>query len=113
MKKIFLTLISLLLPVFIFADPFNSKLTSSQREKLEKGEVLIKNIDSMKQVSVKNSKETERILKTMKNLDPSFVAEVIQVRPYEGNEDLKDKINETLLNIEDYVGIPYFSRCCI
>ncbi len=110
MKKNIIILVALFLPLVAFADPFNSKLTSSQRAKLENGEVLIKNISSMKQVSVNKTKGTEKILKTMNNLDPSFVAEVIQVRPYEGNEDLINKINETLLKIEDYVGIPYFSE---
>jgi len=111
MKKLFLAgYIFLSFSLVVFADPFNSKLTASQREKLEKGEVLIKNIDSMKKASVKEIPQTVKILNTMKKLDPSYVAEVIQIRPYEGNEDLRERINDALLNIEDYVGIPYFSE---
>lgn len=111
MKKTITTLlISILTFCALSADPFNSKLSEKDRNKLAAGEVLIRNISSMKQICVKESAGTEKIIKTMKKLDPSYVAEVIQVRPYEGNEDLKEKINNSLINISDYVGIPYFSE---
>ena len=46
----------------------------------------------------------------MKKLGPNYCAEIIQVIPYEGNENIRDRINAILLNIKDYVGIPYYSE---
>lgn len=94
----------------IFADVFNSKLKSSEREKLQKGEVLIRNIDTVKNVCINQNVQTERVLSTMKKLGPNYCAEIIQVIPYEGNENIRDRINAILLNIKDYVGIPYYSE---
>ncbi len=111
MKKTILLAFTLLQTVFALSSlPFNSRLTSEERRKLEAGEVLIRNIDSMKEICIEENDSTSKIIRTMKKLDPAFVAEVIQVRPYKGNEDLKEKINSTLENISDYVGIPYFSE---
>lgn len=94
----------------LFAEAFNSRLSSDERQKLENGEVLIRNINSMKEACIKESSSSEKILSTMKKLDPAYVAEVIQVRTYEGNENLPQQIDEILCNIGDYVGIPYFSE---
>lgn len=94
----------------LFAEAFNSRLSSDERQKLENGEVLIRNINSIKETCVRESSSSEKILATMKKLDPAYVAEVIQVRPYEGNENLPQQIDEILCNIGDYVGIPYFSE---
>lgn len=93
-----------------FALPFNSKLSEEENQKLLKGEVLIRNVDSIDDVCVYNIEGTSKILSVMEELDPAYVAEVIQVRPYKGNEDLIQRIDEVLMNIEDYVGIPYFSE---
>lgn len=100
----------MLIAVSIFAEPFNKKLSDSERQTIAGGEVLIRNISSMKDICMEKTDSTERIISTMEKLDPAFAAEIIQVRPYKGNEDLKENINNALLNIEDYVGIPYFSE---
>lgn len=111
MKKTILITLTLIQTVFaLTALPFNSRLSSSEKAKLENGEVLIRNIDSMKDICMEENESTSKIIRTMKKLDPAFVAEVIQVRPYKGNEDLKEKINSSLENISDYVGIPYYSE---
>lgn len=92
------------------ADPFNSRLSSSEREKLESGQVLIKNIETMKKVCISESSQTKQLLSSMKKLDPNYTAEIIQIRPYAGNENLIEEIKAALLNISDYAGIPYFSE---
>lgn len=111
MKKSFLfsTIFAFAALFSVQAEIFNSKLSSDEKQKLENGEVLIRNIKSMKDVCVKENDSSSRILATMKKLDPAFVAEVIQIRPVEGNENLIEEIDSTLCNIGDYVGIPYFS----
>lgn len=96
--------------ISIPAEIFNKKLTDEERAVLEKGEVLIKNIDSMKNISINPIPETEKTISIMTDLKPKYIAEIIQIRPYEGNENLLEKINNTLMNVSDYVGIPYFSE---
>ncbi len=111
MKKSLFTIFAFTaLNLAVSALPFNSKLSSQEKQTLESGEVLIRNIDSIKDICINESPETQKIISTMKNLDPAYVAEVIQVRPYKGNENLKDEIDKILCNIEGYVGIPYYSQ---
>lgn len=96
----------------LFGNPFNSKLTASEQEKLDKGEVVIKNIDYAKNMCL-NGAEDEicaKIVKEVNNFSPKYLAEIIQVKDYKGNENLPAKMAEILNNIEDYAGIPYFSE---
>lgn len=110
-KSIFISAaLFLAFSAFIAASPFNSELSSEEEQKLAAGEVLIRNIDSMDDICVNETEQTKKIISTMKKLDPAYVAEVIQVRPYAGNENLKEQIDEVLCNISDYVGIPYYSQ---
>ena len=109
MKKLLFLAALLSAACAVFADPFNKKLTADERTKLENGEVLIRNIDKMKNVCVNETEGTRQILATMKALSPNYTAEIIQMRPYEGNEELLSVIKNALLNISDYVGIPYWS----
>ena len=110
MKKIWVIIALLAVAATSFADVFNSKLSASEREKLANGEVLIRNIDKMKYICMEEREETKPVIKTMKKLDPNYTAEIIQVRPYAGNENLREVIKEALLNISDYKGIPYYSE---
>lgn len=110
MKKLILCAVALFVAVSAFADIFNSKLSSEERAKLQKGEVLIRNIDKMKNVCVNETAGTKQILQTMRALAPVYTAEIIQIRPYAGNEQLLSVLKGSLLNISDYAGIPYFSE---
>lgn len=94
----------------LYAGPFNSKISSEELKRLESGEVVIRNLKSYRDTCVEQNSHTKKILDAVDDLRPAYIAEVIQIRPYEGNEDLQEKINNTLLNIRDYVGIPYYSE---
>src|SRR5574344_1646599 len=86
-------IVSALVCVFsmpVFADPFNSNLSKDERAKLNRGEVLIKNIGSLKNLSVNSTPQTKRMIEVMQDLKPAYVAEIIQIRPYKGNENLAD-----------------------
>ena len=48
--------------------------------------------------------------KFLKKLNPKYLAEIIQIKPYEGNEDLPQRLEQTLKAIPDYAGIPYYSE---
>ena len=94
----------------IFADPFNQRLNSIERERLEKGEVIIRNTGDIDKICMTKNENTRKMIEIIDDLDPAYLAEIIQVRPYKGNEDLLEKINDVFLNITDYTTIPYYSE---
>ena len=106
MKKIIqLVLISTIFLTSIFADPFNSKLTETERATLATGEIIIKNINYEKNICLNKgvSELGDILLADIHELNPKYLAEVIQYKPYEGNEDLPQRL-ETMLNNEDRDG---------
>ncbi len=112
MKKIILFTTFLLLTAFCFAEPFNSKLTEAEKEVISSGEVLIKNINFKRNICLnKNiSPLSDELLQTIEELDPKYLAEIIQIRPYQGNENFDSMLKDFLYNVQDYAGIPYFSE---
>ncbi len=112
MKKITqLFLISTILIASIFADPFNSKLTDSERTEITNGEIIIKNINYEKNICLKKGVNPlgDKLLSEINNLNPKYLAEVIQYKPYKGNEDLPQRLETILNNVPEYAGIPYYS----
>lgn len=110
--KFFVSTVCLLSLVNVLsAEIFNKNLTATEKSSLDKGEVLIKNIGSYKNISLAegNGAVADSLLSEIKTLSPKYLAEVIQIRPYEGNEDLPQKLEELLNNVPDYAGIPYWS----
>ena len=113
MKKIvFSLLIFISLTVFLSADPFNNKLTAEERKTIESGEILIKNINYEKFMCFKKGEsELGDILQAeIHELNPKYLAEVIQIKPYKGNEDLPQRLEALLNNVPEYAGIPYYSE---
>ncbi len=91
--------------------PFNSRLSDSEKKQLAEGKVLIRNIDYASKMCLESDNAgAQKILGDIAGLRPSYLAEVIQIRPYAGNEDLPQRLVEQLMNIKDYVGIPYYSE---
>lgn len=110
MKKILNLTLFLLFNFSIFALPFNSKLSQEELNKLNDGEILIRNIDYEKNMCLSSENSLAVKLKnSIKSLSPKYLAEVIQIKPYSGNEDLPEKLEKLLLNVSDYAGIPYWS----
>jgi len=113
MKKLnLLLLFTILISTHLFSLPFNSKLTEEELTKINNGEVLIKNIKYKKNMSLNKDINAlgDKLFKNMDTLEPKYLAEIIQVRPYDGNEDLPQRLEEILKAIPSYVGIPYFSE---
>lgn len=113
MKKIFIILLNIFVcSSFLMASPFNQKLTDEEKIKLEKGEVLIRNIAYPKNICLNDNVSTlaDQLLSRINELKPKYLAEVIQFKTYEGNEDLPQRLEELLNNIPSYAGIPYFSE---
>lgn len=112
MKRNILILLFSLLSSFIFASPFNDNITQEDYSVLESGDVLIKNIRNKKNMGLKKgeSETGDILLKEIDNLNPKYLAEIIQIKPYKGNEDLPQRLESLLYNISEYVNIPYYSE---
>ena len=96
----------------MFAEVFNQKLTAEEHIKLENGEVLIRNITYQKNMCLNKdfNADCEALNEEIKQLSPKYLAEIIQIKPYKGNENLPEVLTELLYNVSDYVGIPYYSE---
>ena len=46
---------------------------------------------------------------TVKAIKPAYLAEIIQVMPYAGNENLPEKLSAMIMDVSSYAGIPYWS----
>ena len=113
MKRIICSALFLITLVFAgFADPFNSRLTEDERAKIATGDILIKNINYEKYISLKKGEVTlgDKLLSEIHDLNPKYLAEVIQIKPYKGNEDLPQRLETILNNVPEYAGIPYYSE---
>ena len=110
-KTLFSLFILLSLTVAAFPEPFNSKLTASEREKIAGGEILIKNINYEKFMCLQRGESElgDKLLAEIRDLNPKYLAEVIQIKPYKGNEDLPQRLETMLNNVPEYAGIPYYS----
>ena len=110
-KKILLSLFFLTIS-FVFASPFNEKLSFEENEKLHSGELLIRNINFRKNICLKENlfPMADELIQLINDLNPKYLAEIIQVKPYKGNEDLPQRLEELLINIPEYAGIPYYSQ---
>lgn len=110
MKKIFTFFTVYLISIASFALPFNSKVTEEDLKTLSEGKVVARNIDKFKNIGIESdSPLVERMKEQIKDLSPNYLAELIQIRPYEGNEDLPQKLFNVLSDIENYAGIQYWS----
>lgn len=113
MKKITAILVALALSVPLFAQEnlYGKILSDSERTALESGETIIKSLKNYKNFSINYPNPgVEQIQSITKKLKPAYLAEVIKMIPYEGNEDIFSKINEHLTDVNGYVGIPYYSE---
>lgn len=112
MKNKILILVFTLFFSSLFASPFNEKLTEDELNTLSTGQVLIKNINNKKNICLKKNlfSSADELLAIMDDLNPKYLAEIIQIKPYEGNEDLPKKLENVLNNIPEYAGIPYYSE---
>ena len=112
MKKTIIILFLLFTISTIFAQTiFNNKLTNEEYQKLSNGEILIRNIGKAKNMCLEPITEgTKNVIEIIEDLKPKYLAEVIQIRPLKGNEHLIDELKPILLDIESYVGIPYYSE---
>lgn len=110
-KLITILLLSITFISVAAADPFNNKLTSEERQLINSGDILIKNINYEKNMCLNKANDPlfDTLFNEIRELNPKYLAEVIQYKPYKGNEDLPKRLEELLNNVPDYAGIPYYS----
>ena len=111
-KRIYFLLTLMFLSLPLLASPFNENLTPEDQAVLDNGEILIKNIKYYKNMSLSDDYTyLGNLLKIeIDDLNPKYLAEIIQYKPYKGNEDLPQKLEELLNNVPEYAGIPYYSE---
>lgn len=111
MKRFIALFLCTILTSFLFAEIFNDKLSADERTQLDNGEVIIKNINYKRNMSLNINDEnlSSELNEIITKLNPKYLAEVIQFKPYVGNEDLPEKLEKILNNVPDYAGIPYYS----
>lgn len=118
MKKIFLvmgmTFISLLTARAFsqdFLQCFNANLAEAQIQELKSGKVIIRNLKSPKETSLEtNNIYANKFLKELKASSPTHFAEIIQVRPYKGSENLINELALLVMDIGSYRKIPYYAE---
>lgn len=109
-RKILLISFLTMLPFLATALPFNSKLTETDAATVQNGEVLIKSIDKAKNMAIESQNPgVQKLVDLVKDHAPNYLAEIIQVKPVSGNEDLAERLSAVLEDVEGYAGIPYWS----
>ena len=112
MKHRFLIPVLFLVILPVYSQYFNSNLTDAERKEIAGGEIKIRNINFQKNMCLNNgiNKNGDILIQEIKDLSPKYLAEVIQIKPYAGNEDLPERLEDLLNNVSDYAGIPYYSE---
>ena len=112
MKALIFTFVFSLVTFQLSSQVFNDKLSNQELQSLNKGELIVKNINFQKNMCLEKDKLPLGIEldEEITKLNPKYLAEVIQFKPYKGNEDLPQKLEETLNNVAAYAGIPYYSE---
>ena len=105
-------ILSVLTAAALFGDVFNKNMTADELKTLQSGQVLIKNIAYQKNMSLNKdfNDQTRALTEEIKQLSPKYLAEIIQIKPYKGNENLPQVLSGLLYNVSEYKGIPYYSE---
>jgi hypothetical protein len=89
---------------------FTGKMVTWERNTIARGEVLIRNIEKSANISINPDVHpaVRQAVDIITKLKPSYLAEVIQVRPYD--PEMIPRVTEILLDVPGYKGIPYYSE---
>ena len=110
-KASLITLIACLLVFRATAElPFNDNLAGDELDAARRGEVVIRNISSYKKISLETENSVAiECLQELKNLNPKYFVEVLQVREQKPDDRIVEKMFKVLFNVEEYTAIPYYS----
>lgn len=93
----------------LFAMPFNKRISEDELQKLNSGCTVIRNFDSIKDTCLdkEGSWQTKLLFEHVKKINPKYIAEVIKVIPYQGNENYAETLCELLSAPGQFTNIPY------
>lgn len=93
----------------LFAMPFNNRLSDKELNDLENGKAVIRNFDSIKDTCLDSSisKDSAVLFEHVKKINPKYIAEVIKIIPYQGNENYAETLCELLSAPGQFTNIPY------
>ena len=102
------------LPMSIdWSGTFNERLSDSDKMTLENGGVVLRSVSSMKKLCVRSDAGlvSKLVVEPMsEKIKSGYIAEIINFRPYKGNEDLIERINEAMSDFLSYTDIQFFSE---
>ena len=91
--------------------PFNDNLAGDELRAAHRGEVVIRNISSYKKISLKTqSRVAAECLDELRELNPKYFVEVLQVRDQRPDDRIVSKMFKVLFDVERYTTIPYYSE---
>jgi hypothetical protein len=100
--------ILVLFPCALLAEQPFAGIGAAEAAALARGEPLVRNLRSARELAG-GAPEAERIKAEAQALGPNYVAELLALVPREGSAAAIDSLEEALLDVEGYVGIPYYS----
>ncbi len=111
-KIVILILLFGLVDFFAFGSetfPFNSNLSQSELEKLNDGGIVLRNIGTIKKICMEENvcQYSDEILRMFRDLNPSYLAEIIYKIPLENNSDLIEQAQKIFSDYSLYREIIY------
>ena len=109
LKFVFIFLLLLCLPFKIFSEIpeelFNKNITEEELQTLSESKALIRNLRSCKNLCFTGKNEgLTKVQETARELKPAYVAEIIQILPYEGNENDPLQLQVSSLDYDSFIG---------
>ena len=90
---------------------FSDKISDEEKTVLNSGNVLIRNPHNLSNILFLPSDiNSKQVLEELQQIKPVFLAEIIQIIPISSKPDLINNINQALIDIPSYKGIPYYSE---
>ena len=111
-KRALTALFACLFALSVFAElPFDDNLAGDELDAARRGEVVIRNISSYKKISLETqSPVATECLEEIKELNPKYLVEVLQVRQAMPDDRIIEKMFKVLFDVEHYTTIPYYSE---
>lgn len=94
---------------FLANAQFNENLNNNDKKILEDGKTLIKNTSYKKMSLAADSDIKKELINEIKTLKPYYFAEIIKVFSVEEYPNFLETIENMLIDIPSYAGIPYYS----
>lgn len=90
---------------------FNSNISKSEINLLKSGKAVFRNTKNKSNICIKNlNQQINELYQQLNDYKPNYLAEIIKIIPINSNKNLIQEINNILVDIPSYKGIPYYSE---